>query len=74
MKMTGLEEFLAGIASFEAGVLVAILGWIIRRLVKQLDATTKTMNSISTSLSLHLAWHDGVDLSNEELKKHKPQI
>lgn len=56
-------QLLTTVVSAEGAVLMAVLAWAARRLVRQLDLNTRLVDEISERLERHLAWHDGQDLS-----------
>lgn len=57
--MSAITQLLLGIVSGEAAVMLAVVGWATRRLIKQLDLQGQMLRQVSEELGRHLAWHDG---------------
>lgn len=57
--MSAITQLLLGIVSGEAAVVLAVVAWATRRLIRQLDQQGQMLRQVSEELGRHLAWHEG---------------
>ncbi len=62
--MRPTDQLLVSIVSGEAALIVSLLGWGMRRAIKEITLQRASIERVASALERHLAWHDGLDDRN----------